>query len=107
VLEEYLSDDDKFQFYEHPRTGIRCVIGQTTGLKHHPTVINKIVRVTFMPKGGDKNMVRFKYWNFIDHVMFGRKIDVVALMMDQMAEKKVTVGGFLQPGGGVHRLILV
>jgi hypothetical protein len=107
VLEEYLSDDDKFQFYEHPRTGIRCVIGQTTRLKHHPAVTNKIVRVTFMPKGGDKNMVRFKYWNFINHVMFGRKIDVVALMMDQMAEKKVILKQNIPFGPYVMTLIKV
>ncbi|RLM55080.1 hypothetical protein C2845_PM10G11340 [Panicum miliaceum] len=107
VLEEYLSDDDKFQFYEHPRTSIRRVIGQTTGLKHHPTVINKILTVTFMQKGGDKNMVRFKYWNFINHVMFGRKIDVVALMMDQMAEKKMTLEHNIPFGHYVMALIKV
>jgi hypothetical protein len=60
-----------------------------------------------MPKGGDQNMVRFKYWNFINHVMFGRKIDVVDLMMDQKAEKKVTLEHNIPFGPYVMALIKV
>jgi hypothetical protein len=47
------------------------------GLRHHPTVINNIIRHTFMPKSGNKDKVREHYWNVINHIMHKTRFDVV------------------------------
>jgi hypothetical protein len=57
------------------------------GLRHYPTLINKITRVTFMPKVGNRDVIR-EFWNIIHHVMYGQKFDVVRLMMNQLAVLK-------------------
>ncbi|XP_072150636.1 uncharacterized protein [Setaria viridis] len=105
VLEDNLSDDQSIQLYEPARIGITRVFGKTTGRRHHPAVINKIARATVMPKSGNKDRVRFKYWNFINHVMFGHKVNVVALMIDQMADKKVNIETNIQFAPYVMSLI--
>jgi hypothetical protein len=51
-------------------------------LRHHPAVINKIARVTIMPKSGNKDKIRDYYWNLISHMMNDNKIDVIAIIMD-------------------------
>ena len=61
------------------------VFGGIQGLRHHPVVINKIARVTFIPKSGNKDKIRGLYWNVISHVMNGNRINIIALMMDQLA----------------------
>jgi hypothetical protein len=61
--------EDYAQHYEPVRLGIPRRFGETPGLRHHPVVINKIVRVTILPKSGDKIKIRDKFWNIIDHVM--------------------------------------
>jgi hypothetical protein len=45
------------QFYEPARLGIPRRFGETAGLRHHPAVINKIARVTILPKSGDKRKI--------------------------------------------------
>ena len=50
--------EDFVQFYEPARLGIPRRFGETAGLRHHPTVINKIARVTILPKSGDKSKIR-------------------------------------------------
>ena len=42
-----------------------------------------------MPKSGNKDKVRDLYWNMIFHVMHGKKINVIALIMDQLADLRV------------------
>jgi hypothetical protein len=64
--------EDYAQYYEPARLGITRCFGETPGLKHHLVVINKIARVTILPKSGDKSKIRDKFWNIIDHVMKGR-----------------------------------
>jgi len=54
-------------------------------------VINKIARVTFMPKSGNKDKVCGLYWNLISHVMNGNKINIIALIMDQMADLRLNL----------------
>jgi hypothetical protein len=49
------------QFYEPARLGIPRRNGETAGLRHHPVVINKIGRVTILPKSGDKSKIRDKF----------------------------------------------
>jgi hypothetical protein len=70
----YIEDqfEDYAQYYEPARLGIPRRFGETLGLRHHPAVINKIARVTILPKSGDKSKIRDKFWNIIDHVMKGR-----------------------------------
>jgi hypothetical protein len=77
------------QFYEPARLGIPR-FGETAGLRHHPAVINKIVRVTFLPKSGDKSKIRDKFWNIIHHVMNGEVMNVVLFMMRQLQDLKWT-----------------
>jgi hypothetical protein len=49
------------QFYEPVRLGIPRRFGETAGLRHHPAVINKIARVTILPKSGDKSKIKDKF----------------------------------------------
>jgi hypothetical protein len=57
------------------------VLERLQGLRHHPAVINKIDRVTILPKSGDKSKIRDNFWNIIDHVMKGEVMNVVLFMM--------------------------
>jgi len=54
-------------------------------------VIIKIVRVTFLPKSGNKDKIRGLYWNVISHVMNGNRINVIALIMDQLADLRLNM----------------
>jgi hypothetical protein len=74
-------------FYEPgtPATITNCL---STGLRHHPAVINNIIRHTFMPKSGNKDKVRQHYWNVINHIMSETRINVVLLILEQMIVKK-------------------
>ena len=74
VLENPLDENDYPIYYEPANVGIAREIGRTQSLRHHLAVINKIARVTFMPKSGNKNKVRGLYWNVISHVMNGNRI---------------------------------
>jgi hypothetical protein len=62
-LDLYTEDnfEDFVQFYEPARLGIPRRFGDTVGLRNHPTVINKIARVTILPKSGDKSKIRDKF----------------------------------------------
>jgi hypothetical protein len=63
--------EDFAQYYEPARLGIPRRFGETPVLRHHSAVINKIARVTILPKSGDKSRIRDKFWNIIDHAMKG------------------------------------
>jgi len=91
MMENPMDENDYPVFYESARSGIRRSFGKTHGLKHHPAVINKIPRVTFMPKSENKDKVRGLYWNVISHIMNGSKISIIALIMDQMAELRLNL----------------
>ena len=58
-IDLYIEDnfEDFVQFYEPARLGIPRRFGETAGLRHHPAVINKIARVTILPKSGDKSKI--------------------------------------------------
>ena len=58
VLENPLDENDYPLYYEPANVGIPRTFGGTQGLRHHPAVINKIARVTFMPKSGNKDKIR-------------------------------------------------
>jgi hypothetical protein len=73
--------EDFAQYYELARLGIPRRFDETLGLRHHPSIINKIARVTILPKSGEKSRIRDKFWNIIDHVMKGEVMDVVLFMM--------------------------
>jgi len=38
-----------------------------------------------MPKSGNEDKIRGLYWNVISHVINGNRINIIALMMDQLA----------------------
>ena len=85
VLENPLDENDYPMYYEPANVGIARSFGGIQGLRHHPAIINKIARVTFLPKSGNKDKIRGLYWNVISHVMNGNRINVIALIMDQLA----------------------
>ena len=91
VLENPLDENDYHVYYETANVGIAREIGRTQGLRHHPAVINKIAGVTFMPKSGNKDKVRGLYWNVISHVMNGNRINMIALIMDQLADLRLNL----------------
>ena len=81
--------EDFVQFYEPARLGIPRRFGETAGLRHHPAVINKIARVTILPKSGDKSKIRDKFWNIIHHIMNGEVMNIVLFMMRQLNDLKM------------------
>jgi hypothetical protein len=81
--------EDFVQFYEPVRLGIPRRFGETAGLRHHPAVINKIARVTILPKSGDKSKIRDKFWNIIHYVMNGEVMNIVLFMMRQLNDLKI------------------
>eukprot|EP00267_Zea_mays_P057838 XP_023157874.1 uncharacterized protein LOC111591168 [Zea mays] len=81
--------EDFVQFYEPARLGIPRRFGETAGLRHHPAVINKIARVTILPKSGDKSKIREKFWNIIHHIMNGEVMNIVLFMMRQLNDLKM------------------
>ena len=91
VLENPLDENDYPAYYEPAHVGIPRVFGGTQGLRHHPAVINKIARVTFMSKSGNKDKVRGHYWNVISHVINGNRINIIALIMDQLVDLRVNL----------------
>jgi hypothetical protein len=88
VEEDELDDAYKRQFYEPARIVMRTHVGKVTGLRHHPAILNKIARVTIMPKSGNREVIRHKYWNLISHIMYREKVNVISLILDQMADMK-------------------
>jgi hypothetical protein len=84
-------ENDYIASYEHAHLGIQRNIGGPQGLRHHPAVINKIARVTFFPRSGNKDKVRGPYWSLIYHVMQGHKINIIALIMNQLADYRLNL----------------
>jgi hypothetical protein len=78
-------------FYE-PGTSTTTIMNWLAAeLRHNPAVINNIIRHTFMPKSGNKDMVREHYWNVINHIMHETRFDVLKLILDQIICKKCLV----------------
>jgi hypothetical protein len=75
-------------FYEPDTSNAIIMNWLAARLRHHPDVINNIIRHTFMPKSGNKDKVRAHYWNVINHIMNETRFDVVKLILDQMIIKK-------------------
>jgi hypothetical protein len=98
--------EDYVQYYEPVRLGIPRRFGETPGLRHHLAVINKIARVTILPKSGDKSKIRDKFWNIIDHVMKGEVMNVVLFMMRQLNDLKMDKNQNLAYGPYIMALIL-
>ena len=46
--------EDYAQYYEPVRLGMPRRFGETSGLRHHSAIINKIVKATILPKSGIK-----------------------------------------------------
>jgi hypothetical protein len=55
-----------------------------------PDVINKIARVSILPKSGDKGRTRDKFWNVIHHEMNSEVMDVVTFTMRLLNDLKWT-----------------
>jgi hypothetical protein len=81
--------EDCVQYYEPARLGIPRRFGETLGPRHHLAIINKIARVTILPKSGDMSKIKDKFWNIIDHVMKGEVMNVVLFMMRQFNDIKM------------------
>ena len=62
VLENPIPETDYPPIYYEPsNVGIARVFGGIQDLRHHPAVINKIVRVTSMSKSGNKDKISGLY----------------------------------------------
>jgi len=86
--EATLGINDIIRFYEPTRTEIHRVFEKSIGLRHHPAVILKIARTTILPKSGFKDGFVGWHRNFVKHVMDNERMDVVALIMYELLEKK-------------------
>lgn len=93
------------QYYDQVRLGISRRFGETLGRRHHPTMINKIVRVTILLKSGDKSKIRNKFWNIILQVMNGEVTNVVLFMMKQLNDLKMDKNQNLAYGPYIIALI--
>ena len=82
--------------------GVPNILG---GSVTSPGVINKIVRVTIIPKSGDKSRIRDKFWNTIHHVMNGEVMNVVLFMMKQHNDLKMDKNQNLAYGPYIMALI--
>lgn len=104
-----ISTEDNFEdygkYYEPARLGIPRWIGETSELRHHPAVINKIARVTILQKSGDKSRIRDKLWNIIHHVMKGEVMTMVLFMMKQLNDLKMDKNKNLAYGPYIMALI--
>nr|AAO23081.1 putative copia-type retrotransposon protein [Oryza sativa Japonica Group]ABF96850.1 retrotransposon protein, putative, Ty1-copia subclass [Oryza sativa Japonica Group] len=80
-----LSIDYLCQFYED---GARYTHGKVDGLRTIPSVVNKIVRATILPRLGNNDDIRGVAWHVIDAIIQGRQFDIVSLMMQEIAISK-------------------
>ncbi|GJM90523.1 hypothetical protein PR202_ga06810 [Eleusine coracana subsp. coracana] len=81
-------------------------LGNVSGLLYMPKVINKIVRMTFYPRGGNSDAIRDYYWNIIDYIMQGQVFDVVLLMMKEIESYSMAVRTSLYYAPYIMSLIL-
>jgi hypothetical protein len=82
------------QYYEPARLEIARRFGETSGVRHHPAVINKIARVTILSKSGDKSNIRDKFWNVIHHVM-----NVEVMHVGRVSRYALGAVGVMLPSG--------
>jgi hypothetical protein len=75
-------------FYEPSTSGAAIANWLSAGLKHHPAIINNIIRHIFMSKSGNKDKVREHYWNVINRIMNETRFNIVLLILEQMIVKK-------------------
>nr|CAE04851.2 OSJNBa0084K01.23 [Oryza sativa Japonica Group] len=90
------------QFYEE---GGRHTYGKVAGLRALPSVINRIVRATILPRCGNNDDIRGVAWHVIDAIMDGRRFDVINLMMKEIAISKGTLGQGIYYAPYIMRLI--
>jgi hypothetical protein len=83
--------------------GVPNILG---GSVTSPGVINKIARVTIIPKSGDKSRIRDKFWNTIHHVMNGEVMNVVLFMMKQHNDLKMDKNQNIAYGPYIVALIM-
>nr|CAD39343.2 OSJNBa0094O15.12 [Oryza sativa Japonica Group] len=82
-----LSIDYVSQFYED---GVWYTHGKVAGLRTIPCVVNRIVRVTILPRLGNNDDIRGVAWHVIDAIIQGHQFDIVSLMMQEIAISKAT-----------------
>nr|AAO66556.1 hypothetical protein [Oryza sativa Japonica Group]ABF96929.1 hypothetical protein LOC_Os03g33370 [Oryza sativa Japonica Group] len=59
-------------------------------LEDYPSVVNRIVRATILPRLGNNDDIRGVAWHVIDAIIQGRQFDIVSLMMQEIAISKGT-----------------
>nr|ABA98980.2 retrotransposon protein, putative, Ty1-copia subclass [Oryza sativa Japonica Group] len=90
------------QFYEE---GGRHTYGKVAGLRALPSVINRIVRATILPRCGNNDDIRGVAWHVIDAIMDGRRFDVINFMMKEITISKGTIGQGIYYAPYIMRLI--
>nr|ABF97882.1 expressed protein [Oryza sativa Japonica Group] len=96
------SIDHFSQFYEE---GGRHTYGKVVDLRALPSVINRIVRATILPRCGNNDDIRGVAWHVIDAILDGRRFDVINLMMKKIAISKGTIGQGIYYAPCIMRLI--
>jgi hypothetical protein len=91
--EPYL-DQNEWQTYYLDNASARNY-GTVKNLKPQVAFVNKILRSTIYPKGGNNDVIRELHWNLIDCIMQGKPFNVVRLMLKYIEELSAKLGGCL------------
>nr|AAN05370.1 Putative gag-pol polyprotein [Oryza sativa Japonica Group]AAP53180.1 hypothetical protein LOC_Os10g20670 [Oryza sativa Japonica Group] len=90
------------QFYEEGR---RHTYGKVVSLRAIPSLINRIVRATILPRCGNNDDICGVAWHVIEAIMDGRRFGVINLMMKEIAISKGTIGQGVYYAPYIMRLI--
>lgn len=103
-LEPALQTPEQLQFYEP--TIARVVPGKVAGLRPLPSVINRIIRATILPRSGNNDAIRGHAWNVIDYVMQGKKFDIMHLILTELQSCHTDLGKRMYYAPYIMMLIL-
>nr|ADB85404.1 putative retrotransposon protein [Phyllostachys edulis] len=67
---------------------VRYTLGKIHGLQPIPSLINRIINHTFLPKSENFDAIRGNAWNIIGNIMNERKFDVVDVIIRGIASSK-------------------
>ena len=64
------------------------VRGKMTRLLLLPSIINRIIRATFFPRGSNNDEIYSRAWNIIYHILKDTKLNIVDFIITEMALSK-------------------
>nr|ABB46643.2 retrotransposon protein, putative, Ty1-copia subclass [Oryza sativa Japonica Group] len=106
TMKQPFDEDLIWQFYAtFYEEGGRHTYGKVAGLRVIPSVINRIVKATILPRCGNNDDIRGVAWHVIDAIMDGRRFHFINLMMKEIAISKGTIGQGIYYAPYIMRLI--